>query len=238
MSQFRAYLYRYQTRFWKIIFCLNMGLAISYVGLFVMAAQQDLLWRADFTAYYTGAALVRDGHGGNLYDLALQTVYQQQILNGRSFWDGVLPFNYPPYFALVLLPLAYTPVSIAFWIWSAMQVGCLAWLLRLIWKLAHSWENNARWLFISMIVAFPPLMRALLQGTSSLFTLVCIFEIYLALLKKRSLMGGDMAGFGCCPSAGNFFNGFVCAFAAAMENGVKWDMLGSSCFCHNNVNPR
>ena len=91
----------------RYLFYMNVAIALSYVGLILVAARQDLLWRADFTAYYTGAAMIRDGIGRRLYDLDLQTAYQQRILGQRSFLGGLLPYNSPPHLALLLVPLLY-----------------------------------------------------------------------------------------------------------------------------------
>ncbi|HQE93092.1 MAG TPA: hypothetical protein PLH19_09845 [Anaerolineae bacterium] len=85
----------------RAIFVLNVALALSSFGLWGLALRQGLYWRADFTMLYTGGMLVREGHGTQLYDLEVQTQYQQQILSGKSFRDGVLPFNYPPYVGTV-----------------------------------------------------------------------------------------------------------------------------------------
>lgn len=177
-------------RAWRWLTYLNIAIALSYVGLMVIAARQDLLWRADFTAYYTGAAMVRDGHGTNLYDLEAQMQCQQRILEGRIFMDGLLPFNYPPYFAVILVPLTYFSLSTAFWLWTIGEIVCLVWILLLIWRLTPSWISQGRWLFIGVILAFPPLMRTVLQGTSSLIALLGMLQIYYALKQGDAAAGG------------------------------------------------
>jgi len=110
---------------WLIAF--HLGIALGYLVLIIKAALEDLLWRADFTAFYTGGAIVRQGQGPQLYDLDLQTRVQQAILGpGRMFYDGVLPFNNPPHFALVMVPFSMLPLGLAFWCWTALQVGILS----------------------------------------------------------------------------------------------------------------
>ncbi|MBN1919760.1 MAG: DUF2029 domain-containing protein [Anaerolineae bacterium] len=181
---------RQGTRIWKLIFWINLSIAISYVGLGIIAARQDLLWRADFTAYYTGAMLVRDGHGSDLYNLELQARYQQMFLHGNSFQDGVLPFNYPPYFALFLFPLAYFPLRTAFLLWTITQICALGYIIYILWLRTSSWDSMIRWLFLGILLAFPPLMRTILQGTSSILTLLCLFLIHEALLSNQPRSGG------------------------------------------------
>ena len=99
----------------RAVLILNTGLALSYIGLWAITARQGQFWRADFSAYYTGWAIVRDGLGNQLYDLDLQTRYQQTILEGRSFSDGLLPFTYPPHMALYFSPLAQMRATISFY---------------------------------------------------------------------------------------------------------------------------
>ncbi len=159
---------------------VNLCLIITYLGFWGIAWHQGLLWRADFTAYYTGGALLRDGLGDQLYNLNLQAHYQQEILEGRSFRDGLLPFNSPPHLALIILPLTFLQLSYAFGVWSLIQLGLLAWSIYLLLRLTKSWELYERWMWVGILMAFPPLMRTLLQGTSTLLMVVCLLQIYLA----------------------------------------------------------
>ena len=71
------------------IFTLNLGLGLSYVVTWFSTGKQDLFWRADFTAFYTGGYIVEDGNGSELYNQILQTQIQQKILGDRSFQDDV-----------------------------------------------------------------------------------------------------------------------------------------------------
>ncbi len=176
--------------FYKALLFVNAALFLVYLGFWGIALRQDLLWRADFTAYYTGGALVRDGLGAQLYDLELQARYQQEILGGKSFKDGLLPFNSPPHMALMLLPLTYLPLSVAFWIWTLAEVGLLAWVIALMLQLTNSWLPHERRLWIGILLAFPPLMLTLMQGAFSLLTLVAALQIYLALKNDQPRRAG------------------------------------------------
>jgi len=169
---------------------LNVAIALSYVGTLVIAARQDLLWRADFTAYYTGAALVRDAYGSRVYDLDLQTAYQQQILGQRSFVGGLLPHISPPHLALFFVPFSYLSLSMAFWVWFSLNVLLLIWILVWVWEFSDSWSPDVRWLFLSFILALPSLFRTLLQGTTSLVALVCVLQIYRAMRDGEAISAG------------------------------------------------
>ncbi len=169
---------------------LNIGLALSYIGLWGAAASQDLFWRADFSAFYTGGAIVRDGLGARLYDADLQTRYQQQILQGRSFKDGVLLYNYPPHAVFIFVPLAWLPRSTAYMVWTLIQAGLLIWLLVLLRRIAQAWAPLERRLLLSATVALPSLLSTFLLGAFSLLVLVCLVQFYLALKARREAASG------------------------------------------------
>jgi hypothetical protein len=68
----------------RIAVVFNASLALSLAVVWVHMAVQGVFWRADFTNYYTGWSLVRDGLGHRHYDLELQTRYQEQIVPERG----------------------------------------------------------------------------------------------------------------------------------------------------------
>src|SRR4051812_18240679 len=109
-----------QRRVWLVgaALVLNLGLGGSYVGLWLREARADLFWRADFTAYYTAASMVRAGHGAAIYDERAAAAAQEAVLGGRRFEEGLLPFLTPPQVALALVPLTFLPLRQAFWLWS------------------------------------------------------------------------------------------------------------------------
>ncbi|MGQ9467141.1 MAG: glycosyltransferase family 87 protein [Anaerolineae bacterium] len=179
------------SRWLRLALAVHVGIALGFVGLLVKAAWEGLLWRADFTAFYTGGAIVRDGLGDRLYDLPLQTRVQQAILGpGRMFLDGVLPFNNPPHFALVMAPFTLLPLGVAFWCWTVVQVGVLARVFRLLSALTTEWTEMERWMLFGAFGAFLPLLIQFLYGSLSLFVLMCLIEFYLALKRGKDGWAG------------------------------------------------
>ena len=169
----------------------HLGIALGYGGLLMKAVLEDLLWRADFTAFYTGGAIVRQGLGPHLYDLNLQARVQQAILGpGRMFYDGVLPFNNPPHFALVMAPFSLLPLGLAFWCWTALQAGVLVRVVQRLRWLSANWNPAERWLLFSAFLAFFPLFLQFLYGSLSLFVLWCLIEFYLAFREGKEARAG------------------------------------------------
>jgi hypothetical protein len=62
---------------------------------------------------------------------------QVQLERERRFvpgLDALVPFVRPPFYALILAPLALLPFGAAFWVWIGLQsvllIGCWAWAFR------------------------------------------------------------------------------------------------------------
>jgi hypothetical protein len=176
----RAPARRWGLRDWLVrgALILNLSLALSYVGLWLMAAHDDSFWRADFTAFYTAWTMVREGQGARLYDWDVQQTYQQRILDGHNREGNLLPYVNPPHVALALAPLALLPRDIAFLLWTAGQAGLLIYLFRLIWQLTDAWTRPEQWLALLAVAAFTPLLITFLLGTFSLLILVCLLQFY------------------------------------------------------------
>lgn len=185
------------------IIIIHIALTISYAALWVRTAIEGQFWRGDFTAYYTGWSIVRDGHGAHLYDLDLQTRYQQHILDvstrrlawredapAPTFADGVLPFVNPPYTAIPFVPLTWLPLTTAFFVWSIAQGALIVWLLSLLQRIAQTWNHTERWLMYSAVAAFPPLLITFMIGSYSLFMLLCVLQFYLTLKQQQHNRAG------------------------------------------------
>lgn len=174
----------------RLALVINVSLALGYVGLWTMTALKGEFWRGDFTAYYTGWSLLRDGHGDRLYDLDLQTRYQQALLDEGCFKGGLLPYINPPHAAVPFVPLALLPRTAAFWLWTAGQCVLLVWFLRLLLRVADTWKPLERLLLISAVCAFPPLFYTSMLGTFSLWMSVCVVQVYLTLKRGHATRTG------------------------------------------------
>ncbi len=178
------------------IYLLNIGLGIGYLLLWGVAVYQGLYLRSDFINFYTAGAIVRDGIGRSLYDASLQTLYQQRILNGLSFQDGVLMYISPPHAVFPFALLACLPLQAAYLVWSLIQAVLLVWSLILLNGLARSWPKNERHLLLSAVLAFPLLLITFMQGAFSLFVLVCMLKFYSSLKNRQDERAGIWLAFG------------------------------------------
>jgi hypothetical protein len=163
-----------------------------YVMLLIIFVMQGHSWSADFSGFYTGWRMVLDGHGSQLYDFALQTVYQREILQGHEFdfEGGLLPFVYPPHVAVVFAPVGLIPRSTAYLVWALLQCGVLAYLLVSLRHLARDWQPHERLLMLSATVAFAPLLNTFILGAFSLWGLLCLVRFICSLQRSRETAAG------------------------------------------------
>jgi hypothetical protein len=170
---------------------INAALALVAAALWLATGAPDGFVRADFTAFYAAWSIVRDGRGTALYDLALQGEYQARLMPGTQFEGGVLPYVNPPHLTLPFVPLAWLPRPVAFGLWTAAQLLLLGWTVRWFgWRLAAGWPARSRWLLVSALLAFPPLLSTLLLGAFSLPLLVALIGLYAALTAGRGPAAG------------------------------------------------
>jgi alpha-1,2-mannosyltransferase len=84
----------------------------------------------DFLNLYTGASLALEGNFAHLHSPVVQLARERQFVPSLP---TLVPFVRPPFYALLLAPLALIPFGIAFWVWLAVQCallfGCWAWAL-------------------------------------------------------------------------------------------------------------
>src|SRR5580658_7697280 len=100
---------------------LKTWIALLIVGMLCIHAV--LFWKArdlvrqgypDFTIFYTAGKMLRQGLGHSLYDGALQYQVQQSFASGVRIRKGPLPYNHPPFEALIFLPLASLDYAMAY----------------------------------------------------------------------------------------------------------------------------
>lgn len=173
-----------------VLFLVNIVLFATNAGLWVIAARQKLFVRADFTSFYTGYYMVRVGEGADLYDAAIQSKYQEQFMGGIIFEGGVLLFPNPPFVAVILSPISFLPLETAFYVWTVVQLALLVWILFSMNKLFSHWSKPERILLISTILAFWPLANTFILGQFSLFLVLGLVQMYIALKHSRMMRGG------------------------------------------------
>ncbi len=103
----------------------------------------------------------------------------------------VLPFPYPPWYALFTLPLALLSIDIAVRMWFMLNI---AMLLASVWLLTDGWEPRKRLYSFIAVILFLPVVGALMVGQYVFPTLLGMSLIVYALKHQHvGLMSLGMA---------------------------------------------
>jgi len=79
----------------------------------------------DFTIYYTGARLLRNGQASALYNLGTQ--YRTQLtFTHVPIRQGPLPYNHPPFETILFVPFTLLKYWPAYLVWTALNLIMLA----------------------------------------------------------------------------------------------------------------
>ena len=182
--------------FYLTVTVYGLLLCIAVSGWLVFALHQpsivSLALRYDFLSLYIGARAVATGHGSQLYDLNLQRV-MMNAATAPYIRPLTLPYVYPAYAALVLVPLGLLPFAAAYVVWLGCNLLGVGWTLRRLIPSSAATKNERIALTVTA-AGFVPLLLTLIQGQ---WGVVCLVGITILVLARRR--GAPYhAGIGLC----------------------------------------
>jgi alpha-1,2-mannosyltransferase len=140
----------------------------------------------DFLNLYTGASLALEGNFAHLHSPQVQLDRERQFVPALP---ALVPFVRPPFYALLLGPLALLPFGIAFWIWIALQTallfGCWAWAL-------FRWGPDA----LTFGALYLPTALGIASGQDCVVMLVILIAVYALSERGRHFSSGAALGLG------------------------------------------
>ena len=156
------------------IVTLGVLLAVAWFAPLPLEPFLDfqVLYRAD-----TG--LLR---GIPLYDLASQEQMVANDLGVAVEQVFVLPYPYPPWYALATLPLALLPIPIAVRMWFMLNA---AMLMLSVWCITHGWTPRSRLISFVLAPLFFPSLGALMVGQYVFPTMLGMAMTVYALRQKN-----------------------------------------------------
>ncbi len=172
----------------RITLGLGLGLLLGF-GLYLLAGNrpESAFFRGDFPAFYAAAEIVWTGRGAELYDFALQQALENQ--HWPDFAGGYYIFPYPPFFALLLAPLAALPPLLAKALASGvLLVACLGALLLVRQSSAFVRQHFLFCLFY--LLTFAPLQIAIVGVQNTALSLLCLALVFKARDAGRPLLMG------------------------------------------------
>lgn len=165
---------------------------VLVIQLLVVWNVRELILKGypDFTIYYTAGTMVGEGKGHQLYDDRSQFEVQKQFAPQVATRLGALPFNHPPFEALLFAPITWLPYRAAYLLWMLANLGMLAALpivLRPYVPVMAAWSNST-WTVVSL--AFFPIFFALLQGQDTILLMFLYGLTFVSLKKEHQIRAG------------------------------------------------
>ena len=139
----------------------------------------------DFFSFYSAAKLYVQSGGSAVYDLVLQKQMQLQITGQPPDTFVVLPYFHPPYYTLLIAPLAYLDFRHAYYAMAAFNLLLAAALVVLLVRSSETIRGRATLVAAALIAGFFPLFVTVLQGQSDLVVLVPLAAAYAAWARGR-----------------------------------------------------
>jgi GT2 family glycosyltransferase len=139
----------------------------------------------DFFSFYAAAKLYVLNGGSAVYDLALQRQFELQVTGQPPDRFIVLPYFHPPYYTLLIAPLAALSYRQAYYAMAAFNLLLTVALVILLVRNSLSVHGRAAIVAAAMIAGFFPLFVTVLQGQSDLVVLVPLAAAYAAWARGR-----------------------------------------------------
>ena len=182
------------------IFAILFGFLTALLGLsYVLSldgpiSEKNEAVPGDYMAFETGAVLLAEGRGRELYDLDVQYATQARLA-GKELADWQ-PYVNPPLLAILLRPFAGLPYVQGFWIYAAAMIvagilGSLA-LAGIVPALART--PLERVTVILLALAFHPIARTMFGGQNTVLTWAIVTGSLWALVHGRAVLAGVLIG--------------------------------------------
>ncbi len=164
-----------------------------------------LFWKArvlirqgypDFTIFYTAGKMLHEGLGHSLYDGGLQYEVQQTFAAGVRIRKGPLPYNHPPFEALIFEPLASLDYPTAYLVWIAINLAILGFLPFLLREHIPVLARYPAFVWLLVFLGFFPVLVALLQGQDVILLLLLNALAFAALKRNADTLAGCWLGLG------------------------------------------
>jgi hypothetical protein len=192
-----------------------IGMLLIHVLMFWQLRGYVLAGYPDFTIFYTAGKIVRQGMSPQLYNDPLQYRIQLEFASGVHIRKGNLPYNHPPFEALLYVPFTYLPYPAAYILWgllNAFLAISVPWLLRP--HLPHLPP-----LPFYFALSFFPVFISLLQGQDAI--LLMLLYVFAFLAYKR---GAHFAA-GCWLALGLFKFHLVLPMVLILLLDRKWKVI-------------
>jgi hypothetical protein len=157
------------------------------VGACIAGAPPSLNGKIDLRPFYSSGTIVRTGHASQLYVYDYQRQVQNAVVSQR---EGALPFLYPPFAALLFVPLSLLSYRHAFFTLLLLNLILLGATGRLLHPLLPVVRDRSRFILPTLYGCFFFVSVALMQGQISFLLLFILAGAWVLLHLQRPLLAG------------------------------------------------
>ena len=175
---------RFAARGWrKLAFA---GAAGAGVGCFLAWAANWFVFISgnlrgpDFFSFYSAAQIYVQRGPADVYDILVQKQFELALTHARADTFIVLPYFHPPFYTLLIAPLAYLDYRSAYYAMTAFNVLLGIALATVLVRGSERIHGRAAIVAGALIAGFLPLFVTVLQGQSDLVVLLPLALAYTA----------------------------------------------------------
>lgn len=178
-------------RMQRVGMALLLGLVVG-AAIYVAAGKREhsSFFRGDFPAFYAAAEIVWSGEGERLYDYDLQRTIENQ--HWPEFNGAFYIYPYPPFFALLLSPLAFFSPLIAKFFASGLLFGALAVAIFLVRRESEFFKATPLFAF-GYLLSFLPLGISVAGVQNTALSILCFSLVYWGIKNGRAFLVGFSA---------------------------------------------
>ncbi|HET7466117.1 MAG TPA: glycosyltransferase 87 family protein [Candidatus Dormibacteraeota bacterium] len=147
----------------------------------------------DFFSFYAAAEIFVKQGPANVYDILTQKQYELAITHQPASTFIVLPYFHPPFYTLLISPLAFLDYRAAYYAMTAFNVVLLIALAVILVRGSLRVHGRAIIVAASLIAGFLPVFVTILQGQSDLVVLVPLAGAYTAWSRGRAGWAGVLS---------------------------------------------
>lgn len=144
----------------------------------------------DYSIFRTAATIIRRGLAPRLYDARLQYAIQREFVPAAQQGRGLLPYNHPPYEALIFVPFTYLPYMAGYVAWGVVNFAVFLLALWLLRPYLSALPRFHWMLWASLAVGFFPAFASLFEGQDSILVLTLYALAFLDLKRARPVRSG------------------------------------------------
>lgn len=198
---------------------LLLGTALLHGIVFWMAEPHALEGYPDFSIFYTAGLIARRGQAAQLYDHRLQRQTRSEFAPAALAKEEPLPYNHPPFEALLFVPLSYVSYPMAYRLWALVNLLLLTVSLWALRPQLEGLSSKPPWLPYLATFSFFSIALALIQGQDSILLLSLYCLAFVALQSGKDFRAGALLGLGL------FKFQFVLPFAFVLLMRRRWRAL-------------